>query len=91
MEKIYKNAADVNVVARVVYAKTSDAYAYADSECKTKISADDLADAFTKGMIIVDAGVEYKPTSCKVANKTTTISYVKAGSTAPEIATIKSE
>lgn len=91
MKKIYMNASDVHVATRQVYAKASDAYAYADAEYTTKISADELHDAFIKGMIIVDAGVEYKPTSCKVASDVATISYVKVGSSAPEIATVKSK
>lgn len=93
MEKIYDNAKDVHVAARKVYAKASDAYAYSDSECKTKISAEDLEDAFIKGMIVIDGGAEYKPISCKVAGKVATVTYVKtaasAGTTA-ELATVKS-
>ena len=90
MEKIMENSSDLHVVARKVYAKPSDAYAYSDSDYKTKISAE-LYDAFVKGMIVIDAGVEYKPISVKVASKVATVSYVKAGSTNPEIATVKSE
>ena len=89
MEKIMENSSDLHVVARKVYAKPSDAYAYSDY--KTKISADELYDTFVKGMIVIDAGVEYKPISVKVASKVATVSYVKAGSTNPEIATVKSE
>lgn len=91
MEKIMENASDLHVVARKVYAKPSDAYAYSDSDYKTKISADELHDAFIKGMIIIDAGVEYNPISVKVASEVATVSYVKAGSSAAEIATIKSK
>ena len=91
MEKIMENSSDLHVVARKVYAKPSDAYAYSDSDYKTKISADELYDTFVKGMIVIDAGVEYKPISVKVASKVATVSYVKAGSTNPVIATVKSE
>ena len=46
MDTIYKDFTDTNVAVRKVYAKT-DGYAYADIECKTKISADDLHNIYT--------------------------------------------
>lgn len=93
MEPIYENAVDVHVVARKVYAKTGDTYAYADSKFKTKISSVDLHDAFIKGMVIVDAaGVEYKPISCKVESKVTTVTYATTDTTptTAKLATVKS-
>lgn len=93
MESIYENAKDVHVVARKVYVKAGDAYAYADSKFKTKISSVDLHDAFIKGMVIVDAaGVEYKPVSCKVESKVTTVTYATTDTTptTAKLATIKS-
>lgn len=95
MEKIFINSDDTNVAVRKVYTKASDTFAYADSECKTKISADELHDAFIKGVVIIDAaGVEYLPVSCKVASKVTTITYVTTDSTTAttaKLATVKSE
>lgn len=95
MEKIFINSDDTNVAVRKVYTKASDTFAYADSECKTKISADELHDAFIKGVVIVDAaGVEYLPVSCKVASKVATITYVTTDSTTAttaKLATVKSE
>lgn len=94
MEKIYINSDDQNVAVRKVYVKASDTFAYADAEFKTKISAEDLRDAFIKGMIIVAADVEYLPVSCKVASNIATITYVTTDSsstTTAKLATIKSE
>lgn len=94
MDTIYKDFTDTNVAVRKVYAKT-DGYAYADSECKTKISADDLHNIYIKGMVVVDtAGVEYKPISCKVASGVATVTYVTTDSTTAttaKLATVKSE
>ena len=95
MEKIYEHADDLHVRVRKVYAKASDAYAYADAEFTTKISATNLHNAFLKGMIVVDsAGVEYKPISCKVVSGVTTITYATTDTsttTAAKLATVKSE
>lgn len=93
MDKLYINSEDTNVAVRKVYVKT-DGYAYADSECKTKILTADLHDAFIKGMIIVDtSGNEYKPTSCAIASDVATLTYVTAdssASTTAKLATAKS-
>ena len=95
MEKVYINAGDKNVAVRKVYAKTGDAYAYADSKYTAKLKADELHDAFIKGMIVVDAaGVEYLPISCKVASKVATVTYATtdtATTTSVKLATVKSE
>ena len=94
MDKIYNDFDDANVAVRKVYVKT-DGFAYVDSACKTKITADALCNIFIKGMIIVDAsGVEYVPISCKVASGVTTITYVTTDSSAAttaKLATAKSK
>ena len=94
MDKIYNDFDDTNVAVRKVYVKT-DGFAYVDSACKTKITADSLYNIFIKGMIIVDAsGVEYVPISCKVASGVTTITYVTTDSSAAttaKLATVKSK
>ena len=94
MDKIYNDFDDTNVAVRKVYVKT-DGFAYIDSACKTKITADALYNIFIKGMIIVDAsGVEYVPISCKVASGVTTITYVTTDSSAAttaKLATAKSK
>lgn len=92
MEKTYINSDDINVAARKVYAKT-DGYAYAESDFKTKVTADELEDAFVKGLIIVADGAQYKPISCKVASKVATVTYVTADTTTAttaKLATVKS-
>lgn len=93
MEKIYINANDRNVAARRVYAK-ADGIGYTEEDFKTKITADELRDAFVKGLVIVDAaGVEYLPVSCKVASNVATVTYVTTDSTTAttaKLATVKS-
>lgn len=95
MEKVYIDADDTNVAVRKVYTKSADTFAYADKECKTKISADDLHDAFIKGMVVVDSsGVEYLPISCKVASDVATVTYATTDAssvTSAKLATVKSE
>lgn len=93
MEKIYINANDRNVAARRVYVK-ADGIGYTEEDFKTKITADELRDAFIKGLVIVDtAGVEYLPVSCKVASNVATVTYVTTDSTTAttaKLATVKS-
>lgn len=95
MEKVYIDADDTNVAVRKVYTKAADAFAYADKECKIKISEGDLHDAFIKGMVVVDsAGVEYLPISCKVASDVATVTYATtdaSSATSAKLATVKSE
>lgn len=95
MEKITKRFDNVYDVAGIVYTKASDAYAYADKKCTTKILTADLQDAFRNGLIIVDAasGIEYRPVSCAVASNVATVTYVTTDSTTAttaKLATVKS-
>lgn len=87
---------DCNVAYRKVYAKTSDEYGYVDSECTEKVSADDLREAFLKGLVIVETtlNAEYLPVSCSIDSGIATVTYVVADSSAEttaKLATIKSE
>lgn len=94
IEVVYQNADDDRVAIRKVYVKT-DGFAYIDSECKTKVSCDELHNAFIKGLLVVDAsGNEYKAISCSVAKNVATVTYVTADSTTAttaKLATAKSE
>ena len=94
MERIFEQAKDLHVVAIKVYAKSGDAYAYADAKYQVKFTADELHDAFLKGLVVVDAvGVEYWPISCKVASGVTTVTYATTDSSAAttaKLATVKS-
>lgn len=96
MDKIFMNSTDTNVAARKVYTKAADTFAYSDHECKNKISATDLKDAFIKGVVIIDTANDdaiYLPISCKIASKVATLTYVTADSvaTTAKLATVKSE
>ena len=94
MERIFEQAKDLHVVAIKVYAKSGDAYAYADAKYQVKFTADELHDAFLKGLIVVDAaGVEYWPISCKVASGAPTVTYATPDTSAAataKLATVKS-
>lgn len=94
MDREYIHSDDRNVAVRKIYTKASDAYGYVDSECKTKVAAEELHDAFLKGVVIVAAdGTEYLPVSCKVASDVATVTYVKPNTTtatSADLATVKS-
>ena len=51
MERIFEQAKDLHVVAMKVYAKSCDAYAYADTEDRVKFTTDELHDALLKARV----------------------------------------
>lgn len=94
MNKMYQTAEDLNVVARLIYKKTNDLYAYADSAKTEKIDAKTLADLFTKGVLIVDGANQYKPSGLTVNAGVATLTYVTtdgAVATTAVMATLVSE
>lgn len=84
MNRVFHHDDTMYEAATKVYAKAEDAYAYADEACTEKIPAEVLEDIFVRGMIIVDSGVMYKPTSCEVEDGVVTITYASSS-------TVKSE
>lgn len=94
MERIFIDSDDRNVAVRKVFTKAADTFAYIDKECKTKATADELHDAFIKGLVIVGTDdTEYLPIHCKVASKVATVTYVTTDSstaTTAKLATVKS-
>ncbi len=92
MDRIFHHDDTMYEAATKVYVK-SDGYAYLEEDFKTKVSADILEDLFVRGLIVVDAGVMYRPVSFKVVSKVATVTYVKTnGTTATQadLATAKS-
>nr|DAO73312.1 MAG TPA: hypothetical protein [Caudoviricetes sp.] len=92
MDRIFHHDDTMYEAATKVYAKT-DGYAYFEADYKTKVPVDVLEDLFVRGLIIVDAGVMYKPVSLKIASKVATVTYVKTNSsttTTADLATVKS-
>lgn len=81
MEKIYQRASDLHVVARKAYVKNGDVHAYSDVATTVQIEVSELHDMFIKGIVIVDAGVEYNAVSYKEAAGVGTITYVKTDGT----------
>jgi hypothetical protein len=81
MDKKFQKYEDQHVIATYVYAKTNDAYAYADSAKTVKIAEADLKKVFENGAIVVDGTTEYKPVSYAVADGVGTLTYVKTDAT----------
>lgn len=82
MEKIFEHSNDLHVVGRVIYAKSADAYAYADADKTVKIDAETLKDLFEKGCFIKDAsGNTYKPVAVNIAEDVATVTYVTTDGT----------
>lgn len=81
MTKVYERYEDLHVRKTYIYVKENDVYAYADSDKKVKISAEDLNNLFLKGVVIVDGTTEYLPTSYVISSKVGTMTYVKADTT----------
>jgi len=75
MYAIYEHADDLHVVARLVYVKSTDSYAYSDADKTAKIDAETLIDAFKKGALVVDGDNLYKPISLLVSNGVATMIY----------------
>lgn len=95
LEVMYENANDDCVCLRKVYTKASDTYAYADKKCTVKVKADELENAYYKGVIIIDAaGAMYRPVHCSIASNVVALTYVTTDSssaTTAKLATVKSE
>ena len=94
MTKIYDHSDYMHVVARMIYKKTGDAYAYSDSAKTVKVDAVTLEDMFVKGVIVVEGDAQYKPVSLLVTAGVATVTYVKTdGTTATTavLATLVSE
>ena len=78
MNKIYEDAVDLNVVARLIYKKANATYAYADSDTTVKMDEEMLTNAFKKGALIIDGDNIYKPVALEVSDGVATITYVTA-------------
>jgi hypothetical protein len=93
MTQIYQDYKDLHVIGTLVYVKTNDTYAYADSGKTVKIDATTLKELFEKGAIVVDGTTEYKPVSLATSEGVATLTYVKTDGTTPTtavLATLKS-
>lgn len=88
MEKIYDDSKDVHVAAVVVYAVSGDACA--DQDGTTQLTTSELKDAYVKGTIIVDDGVQYTPASYAESEGVGTITYFKVITDTVTAATVES-
>lgn len=93
MIRIHHHDDTMYVAAEKVYTKT-DGLAYTDEKCTAKATTEEVYDAFCRGLIIVNGGVEYLPISCKVAEGVATVTYVTTDASVPttaKLATVKTE
>lgn len=95
MDRVFHHDDTMYEAATKVYVSptSSDIYAYADSACTVKLTAEVLEELFVRGMVIVDGGGLYAPVSCITASKVATVTYVKADkstATTAVLSTIKS-
>lgn len=65
MNKIFAESEEKYLKAVLVFGKTSDSYAYADSEFTTKISKDQLLNSAKKGLVVFYKGVFFNPVCFK--------------------------
>lgn len=92
MEKTYIRAEDIDVATRYIYNKANDSYAYADAECKKKLTTSELKNAFLKGSVIVlasDAGLA-KPIQYSVSESVGSVTYIVPNGTTATSADIAS-
>ena len=82
MERIYDQAKDVNVATYVLYAKTADKKLYLEPSYTTKVSKDELADAFKKGRLLIFDGTNYLVAISMAGGKVKTVGM---GSSAVEL------
>lgn len=63
MPKLFQDAVDKNVVATFAYMDSEAEYAYSDEACTVKMTAENLKEAFLKGMLIIslDPAYVYRP------------------------------
>lgn len=86
--RIYDDLKDVHVAAVVVYAVSGNACV--DSEGETKFTASELKDAYLKGAVIVEDGVNYTPASYAETEGIGTLTYIKVVSDTVTAATVDS-
>ena len=75
MDRIYDQAKDKNVAAILIYVKSGETKAYADSACTIQFKTSELADAFYKRALIKSGNDYYAPTAFTVSNKIGSVSY----------------
>jgi hypothetical protein len=76
MNKIYRRADDMEVVARLIYGDPNDCYAYFDAAKTIKIDSVNLENVFTRGAIIVDGNNRYHPVGLLADAGFSMITYV---------------
>lgn len=78
MDKIFRDSTDRDVAATYVYGKSSDSFAYADSNCTVKIKTTKLQEVFLKGAVVVIDGNCYKPVSYSIKSNIGCLTYIKS-------------
>lgn len=86
MDRIFEKAADVHVRGTFIYGNGSDTYAYADTECKTKLTTEQLTELFLKGAVLKIGTAMYKPLNLTEASGAASVLYIKADTSTPTTA-----
>ena len=73
---------DKNVAVRKCFLKAADNILYHDEAFKKALTADEVIDAYLKGVVIVAADGSFStPIGCSVASKKATLTDIKPNST----------
>lgn len=80
LKRIFENASDLHVRARIIYTNEDVTTAYIDPTGVFVIDADTLKDLYLKGLIVSDNGVLYTPISMEEDNGEVTVTYIKPDS-----------
>jgi len=91
MDKIYQDANDKNVAAVIIYKKSAQTKAYADSACTVQLTTAELKDAFVKGAVIkLEDGAFVKPIKYDETSSIGSVYYIKPNGTTATSADIAS-
>ena len=74
MGKIYDDAEDKNVAVRVVYASAAEGNLFSDAAKTVKMTADEVRNAYLKGMVVDLAGEYLNPIGLKTSGSGVVVS-----------------
>lgn len=72
--KIYDDAKDKNVAVTIVYASADKGYLFSDAAKTVKMNAEEVTDAYFKGMIVDLAGEYLNPIGLKTSGSGVVVS-----------------
>lgn len=84
MEKVFEQAKDLHVKAVVAYGKAADSKLYANSDYDAYLDADAVADAFTKGLLVIKVSTDTFVPVAYASSKYVTVSVVTSAAAVTE-------